>query len=62
MEIITTEEVMDKLYMFQARFGQIDKFGWWYLDFFQQIQVHSLPPMSYKTNIKPAMFGLHKQL
>ena len=29
MEKITTEEVMDKLYMFQSRFGKIDEFGWW---------------------------------
>ena len=29
MENITTVEVMDKLYMFQSRFGQIDQFGWW---------------------------------
>ena len=28
MEIITTEEVTDKLDMFQARFGKIDEFGW----------------------------------
>ena len=26
---ITTEEVMDKLYIFQARFGKVDDFGWW---------------------------------
>ena len=32
MEIITTEEVMDKLDMFQYRFGRIDEFGWWYLE------------------------------
>ena len=32
MEKITTEEVMDKLYMFQSRFGKIDEFGWWYLE------------------------------
>ena len=32
MEIITTEEVMDKLDMFQSRFGKIGKFGWWYLE------------------------------
>ena len=25
---ITTEEVMDKLDMFQSRFGKIDQFGW----------------------------------
>ena len=32
MEIITTQEVMDKLYMFQARLGKIDEFGWWDLE------------------------------
>ena len=32
MEIITTEEVMDKLDMFQYRFVKIDKFGWCYLE------------------------------
>ena len=29
MEIITTEEVMDKLDMFQERFEKVDEFGWW---------------------------------
>ena len=29
MENITTEEVMDKLDMFQSRFGKIYQFGWW---------------------------------
>ena len=32
MDNITTEEVMDKLYMFQSRFGKIDEFGWWDLE------------------------------
>ena len=32
MEKITTEEVMDKLDMFQSRFGEIDQFGWWDLE------------------------------
>ena len=32
MEKITTEEVMDKLYMFQSKFGEIDQFGWWDLE------------------------------
>ena len=32
MENITTAEVMDKLDMFQSRFGKIDQFGWWDLD------------------------------
>ena len=32
MEKITTEEVMEKLDMFQSRFVKIDEFGWWDLD------------------------------
>ena len=32
MEKIPTEEVIDKLDMFQSRFGKIDEFGWWYLE------------------------------
>ena len=32
MEKITTEEVMDKLDMFQSIFGEIDEFGWWDLE------------------------------
>ena len=32
MEKITTEEVMDKLDMFQSIFGKIDGFGWWDLE------------------------------
>ena len=32
MEKITTEEVMDKLDMFQSRFGKVDEFGWWDLE------------------------------
>ena len=31
-EKITTEEVMDKLDMFQSRFGKIDELGWWDLE------------------------------
>ena len=32
MEKITTEEVMEKLDMFQYIFGKIDQFGWWDLE------------------------------
>ena len=32
MEKITTEEVMDKLDMFQSISGKIDEFGWWDLE------------------------------
>ena len=31
MEIITTEEVMDKLDILESIFGKIDEFGWWSL-------------------------------
>ena len=27
-----TAEVIDKLDMFQSRFGKIDQFDWWYLE------------------------------
>ena len=32
MENITTEEVLEKLDMFQSRSGKIDQFGWWDLE------------------------------
>ena len=32
VEIINTKEVMGKFYMFQSRFGKLDKFGWWVLE------------------------------
>ena len=32
MEKITTEEVTDKIYMYQSISGKIDKFGWWNLE------------------------------
>ena len=35
MENITTEEVMDKLDLFQARFGNVDEFGWWDMEIIQ---------------------------
>ena len=32
MEKITSEEVMDKLDMFQSIFRKIEEFGWWDLE------------------------------
>ena len=32
MKKITTEEVLEKLDMFQSRFGITDQFGWWDLE------------------------------
>ena len=31
MEKLFTEKIMDKLDLFQYRFGEIDEFGWWEL-------------------------------
>ena len=31
-ENITTEEVIDKINMFQAIFGKVDEFGWWNME------------------------------
>ena len=35
MENITTEEVMDRQYVFQERFVKVDEFGWWDMDIIQ---------------------------
>ena len=35
MENITTEEVLDKLDMFQSRYRKVDEFGWWNLEIIQ---------------------------
>ena len=35
MENITTEELMDKIYMFQEIFGEVDELGWWGLEIIQ---------------------------
>ena len=56
MENITTVEVMEKLDMFQSRFGKIDQFGWWDLEKSQQMQVRNLPRRSSKRNVKLAEF------
>ena len=48
MENVTTEEVMVKLDMFQARFGKVDEFGWWYMERIQLELARSLPPSSFK--------------
>ena len=58
MEIITTEEVMDKIDLFQPRFGTMGKFGWWDLEIFQHMKVRSLPPQCSRMNVKPAVLDL----
>ena len=35
MENVTTEKVMNKLDIFQSRFGKVDEFGWWNVYIFQ---------------------------
>ena len=56
MEIITTEEVMDKLDMFQSKFGKIDEFGSGIWKEFHQIQGINLTPRSSRTNFKPTVY------
>ena len=41
---ITTEEIMDKLDMFQAIFGKVDEFGWWDMDIIPTDASTHLPP------------------
>ena len=58
MERITTEEVMDKLDMFQSRFGKIDEFGWWYLERISVDASTQFTSMDSRTNVKPVVFVL----
>ena len=39
IENITTGGVMEKLDMFQARFGKVDEFGWWDMERIQNDSV-----------------------
>ena len=55
-EKITTEEVMDKLDMFQSRFGKMDELDCGIFKEFQQMQIRSLPRQSSKNNAKLAEF------
>ena len=57
MENITTAEVMDKLDIFQSRFGKSTNLvgGIWKES--QQMQVRSLPRLSSKRNVKLAEFA-----
>ena len=58
MEIITTEEVMDKLDMFQDIFGKIDEFGWWYLEIISADAGTHFTSKEFEDEYKPAVFGL----
>ena len=52
MEKITTEEVMDKLDMFQSILGKIDEFGWWDLERISADSGTHLPRRISKKNAK----------
>ena len=56
MEKITTEEVMDKLDMFQSRLGKSNQFGWWDLERISADAVQILPQHSSNKNAKLAEF------
>ena len=53
---ITTAEVMDKLDMFQSRFGKIDQFGWWDLERISADAGMQFTSKSSKGNVKLAEF------
>ena len=48
MEEITTDEVMDKLDMFQSRCVKIDKFVWWDLEIISADAGMQLTPTEFK--------------
>ena len=48
MENITTEEVMDKLDMFQERFVKVDELGWWYIDRIQTDSYMQIAPKEFQ--------------
>ena len=57
MKNITTEEVLDKLDMFQSRFGKSTNLVGGIWKEFQQMQELSLPRRSLKRNVKFAVFA-----
>ena len=56
MEKITTEEVIEKLDMFQSIFVEIDQFGWWDLEMISADAGTQFPQKSSKNNTKLAEF------
>ena len=53
---MTTEEVMDKLDMFQYIFGKIDQFGWWDLERISADSGTQFTSTDFKINAKLAKF------
>ena len=51
MENITTEEVMDKLDMFQSRFGKVDAFVWWDMEIIQTDAGTQFTPKEFQEGI-----------
>ena len=51
MENITTEEVMDKIDMFQSRFGKVDAFGWWDMERIQTDAGTQFTPKEFQEGI-----------
>ena len=57
---ITTEEVMDKLDMFQSRFGKIYQFVWWYLERISEYAGTQFTPTEFKEECQTC--GVHLTL
>ena len=60
MEKITTEEVINKLDIFQSRFGKIDQFGWWDLDIISADAGKKFTPTEFKEECQTR--GVHLTL
>ena len=58
IEKITIEEVMDKLNMFQSRFGKIETFGWWDLERISADGGTNFISMDFKEERKTHRFNL----
>ena len=60
MEKITILEVMDKMDMFQSRFGKIDGFGWWGLERISAYDGTQFISMEFKEKLQTC--GVHLTL
>ena len=60
MKSINTDMVMEKKYIFQARFGKVDEFGWWDLEIIQTDSGKKFTSKDFKERI--SVHGVHPNL
>ena len=58
VEKMLTEEVMDKVDIFQSKFGKIDEFGWWDLERISADVVSQFTSMEFKEECQNCGFHL----